>query len=262
MVTPSLFITIFFATLVSGWHCALMCGGIAAAVDSGFGVNSSIKTNTYPLIRVSRWNLFSKQLIMHLGRLTTYVLLGSLAGLLGFPLWQQSFLPIQRVLFILAACIFLMQGIHLLRMKKAKNTFFEVWLNQKTAHLWVKISKKLASDNQNSARWLGGMLWGLVPCGLIYSVLPLAFLSGDPLSGGVLMFAFGLGTLPNLLLISGFSGYMASLSHSRWTRYLAAVLMFLTGLYGLYRAFTLSETLLKGGFCIASTLNYNNYLVG
>ena len=101
-----------------------------------------------------------------------------------------------------------------------------------------------------------------MPCGLVYSVLPLAFLSGDPLSGGLLMLAFGLGTLPNLFLISGFSGYLASLSHSSWARYLAAGLMFSTGLYGLYRAFTLSEALLKGGFCIASTLNYNSYLVG
>jgi sulfite exporter TauE/SafE len=150
----------------------------------------------------------------------------------------------------------------LLRVNKPNNSFFEVWLNQKTAFLWVKVSKNLGRNHQRGARWFGGMVWGLVPCGLVYSVLPLAFLSGDPFSGGLLMLAFGLGTMPNLILISGFSGYMASLSHSKWTRYVAALLMFLTGLYGLYRAFTLSDALLKGGFCIASTLNYNIHLVG
>jgi sulfite exporter TauE/SafE len=106
------------------------------------------------------------------------------------------------------------------------------------------------------------MVWGLVPCGLIYSVLPLAFLSGDPASGALLMLAFSLGTLPNLLLISGFSARLASWGHQAWARYLAAGLMLITGLFGLYRAFTLPNDLLKGGFCIASTLNYNSYLVG
>jgi sulfite exporter TauE/SafE len=111
-------------------------------------------------------------------------------------------------------------------------------------------------------RFLSGLIWGLVPCGLIYGVLPLAFLSGDPISGVLLMLAFGLGTLPNLLLISGFSARIAALGHQAWARYFAASLMLGTGLLGLYRAFTLPDALLKGGFCIASSLNYNAYLVG
>jgi sulfite exporter TauE/SafE len=76
------------------------------------------------------------------------------------------------------------------------------------------------------------------------------------------MLAFGLGTLPNLLLISGFSARLAGWGHQSWARYLAAGLMLITGLFGLYRAFTLPNDLLRGGFCIASTLNYNSYLVG
>jgi uncharacterized protein len=85
---------------------------------------------------------------------------------------------------------------------------------------------------------------------LIYSILPLAFLSGDGISGGLLMLAFGLGTLPNLLLISGFSAHLAAWGHQAWARYIGAGLMIFTGLLGLYRAFTLPDALLKGGFCI------------
>jgi sulfite exporter TauE/SafE len=175
--------------------------------------------------------------------------LGVLAGTLGFPLWQQGWLPVQRSLFALAALIFLFQGYLVLTKNKTRTSAWEVWLNTKTAALWSKLSKSLHQPGRKPY-FLIGLVWGLVPCGLIYSILPLAFLSGDGMSGGLLMLAFGLGTLPNLLLISGFSARLASWGHQAWTRYVAAGLMIFTGLFGLYRAFTLPDALLKGGFCI------------
>jgi sulfite exporter TauE/SafE len=101
------------------------------------------------------------------------------------------------------------------------------------------------------SRWFSGMLWGLVPCGLVYSVLPLAFLSGDVATGAALMFAFGLGTLPNLLLISTFSAALTQFGRYAWVRYFAAALLFTAAGFGLYRAWVLPEALLKGGFCIS-----------
>jgi sulfite exporter TauE/SafE len=86
---------------------------------------------------------------------------------------------------------------------------------------------------------------------LVYSVLPLAFLSGDVLTGAALMLAFGLGTLPNLLLISKFSAALTQFGQYSWVRYLAASLLFIAGGFGLYRAWVLPEVLLKGGFCIS-----------
>jgi sulfite exporter TauE/SafE len=101
------------------------------------------------------------------------------------------------------------------------------------------------------SRWFSGMLWGLVPCGLVYSVLPLAFLSGDVATGAALMLAFGLGTLPNLLLISKFSAALTQFGQYLWVRYLAAALLLIAGGFGMYRAWVLPEALLKGGFCIS-----------
>jgi sulfite exporter TauE/SafE len=95
------------------------------------------------------------------------------------------------------------------------------------------------------------MVWGLVPCGLVYSVLPLAFLSGNMLTGAALMLAFGLGTLPNLMLISKFSAALTQFGQYIWVRYIAASLLFSAGIFGLYRAWYLPEALLKGGFCIS-----------
>jgi uncharacterized protein len=90
-----------------------------------------------------------------------------------------------------------------------------------------------------------------VPCGLVYSVLPLAFLSGDVFTGAMLMLAFGLGTLPNLLLISKFSAALTQFGQYQWVRYFAALLLLIAGTMGLYRAWVLPQALLQGGFCIS-----------
>jgi sulfite exporter TauE/SafE len=100
-----------------------------------------------------------------------------------------------------------------------------------------------------------GFLWGFIPCGLVYSTLPLAFLSGSALSGAGLMVAMGLGTLPNLLLISGLvgkiAGSVAQVGHASYARWIVAGLMATAGLMGLYRALTLTDDFLKGGFCFS-----------
>jgi sulfite exporter TauE/SafE len=225
-----------------------MCGGIAAGLEQ-VKQSTTSGQNTTALRFISRKKLVFEQFLTHLGRISTYVLLGVLAGTLGFPLWQQGWLPVQRVLFALAALIFLFQGYLVLTKNKTKTTAWEVWLNTKTAALWSKLSKLLHQPGRKP-HFLVGLVWGLVPCGLIYSILPLAFLSGDGVSGGLLMLAFGLGTLPNLLLISGFSARLAAWGHQTWARYMAAGLMIFTGLFGLYRALTLPDALLRGGFCI------------
>jgi sulfite exporter TauE/SafE len=237
MLTTSLLVTIFLSTLVSGWHCALMCGGIAAAIERP-------RASETPLLPKS--SLVYQQLIMHLGRIAMYVLLGAVAGQIGVVVWQQSVVPIQRPLFALSALILMVMALRLWRYQQIKPS--QGWLGLKMATLWAKYLGNMASG---PSRWFSGMLWGLVPCGLVYSVLPLAFLSGSAVSGAGLMLAFGLGTLPNLLLISRFSASVVQFSHYAWVRYIAIALLMGSGLFGLYRAWVLPQALLEGGFCIS-----------
>lgn len=239
MLTFSLLLAVFLGALVSGWHCALMCGGIAAAIERPVAAQVPLRSQS---------ELFYLQLIMHLGRLTTYVLLGAIAAWIGVVVWQQNFVPIQRLLFVLTSLLLIWMGFRLLVAGKAKSPIGGKWLSSQIAHYWAKYLGGLASG---PSRWFSGMLWGLVPCGLVYSVLPLAFLSGDVVTGAALMFAFGLGTLPNLLLISRFSAALTQFGQYRWVRYLAVSLLFTAGGFGLYRAWVLPEVLLKGGFCIS-----------
>jgi sulfite exporter TauE/SafE len=239
MLTSSLLLAVFLGALVSGWHCALMCGGIAAAIERPMALEAPLRGKS---------ELFYLQLIMHFGRVTTYVLLGSLAAWVGVVVWQQSLIPIQRPLFALTSLILIFMGFRLLRVGKSGGLIGGKWLSTKIAGCWAKYLGSIASG---PSRWFSGMLWGLVPCGLVYSVLPLAFLSGDVLTGAALMLAFGLGTLPNLLLISKFSAALTQFGQYLWVRYLAASLLFVAGGFGLYRAWVLPEALLKGGFCIS-----------
>ncbi len=243
MLTTSLLLAVFLGALVSGWHCALMCGGIAAAIERQ---GESHKVAYTPL--QSKSQLFSLQLIMHLGRLTTYVLLGAMAAWVGVVVWQQNMVPIQRPLFAFTSLILILMGLRLLRQGSKSPLLVGKWLGARMATYWAKYLGRFAG---HSSRWFSGMLWGLVPCGLVYSVLPLAFLSGDVWTGAALMLAFGLGTLPNLLLISKFSAALTQLGQYVWVRYIAAGLLFSAGIFGLYRAWYLPEALLKGGFCIS-----------
>jgi sulfite exporter TauE/SafE len=162
--------------------------------------------------------------------------------------WQQNLLPIQRALFVLTSLLLIWMGFRLLVRNAAEARLGGKWLNTQIAHYWAKYLGRFAGG---SSRWFSGMLWGLVPCGLVYSVLPLAFLSGDVMTGAALMLAFGLGTLPNLLLISKFSAALTQFGQYAWVRYLAVLLLFTAGGFGLYRAWVLPEALLKGGFCIS-----------
>ena len=237
MLTTSLILAIFLGSLLSGWHCALMCGGIAAGIEGAAGK---------PLLRSSATHLWQQQLIMHLGRITTYALLGALAGGIGAALWQQDFIPLQQPLFVLASSILIALGVRLIYRGKSKLGGVGLWFGGHLARYWARYLGRQAST---PARWFSGMLWGLVPCSLVYSVLPLAFLSGTPLTGALLMIAFGLGTLPNLLLISRFSATLVQFSHYPWVRIFAASLLIASGIFGLYRAWSLPEALLKGGFC-------------
>ena len=239
MLTASLLTAIFLGALVSGWHCALMCGGIAAAIERP--VASQVPLRAKP-------RLIYDQLIMHMGRITTYVILGALAAWIGVVVWQQNVLPIQRALFVLTSILLFAMGVRLLNLGGSSARISSRWLGAQIANYWAKYLGRFANG---PSRWFSGMLWGLVPCGLVYGVLPLAFLSGDVLTGATIMFVFGLGTLPNLLLISKFSAALTQFGQYRWVRYFAASLLFIGAGFGMYRAWILPDALLKGGFCLS-----------
>ena len=136
MLTSSLLLAIFLGSLISGWHCALMCGGIAAAIEHPVVSEAPLR---------SKSELFRLQLVMHLGRITTYVLLGAIAASVGVVVWQQNLIPIQRPLFALTSLMLILMGIRLYRAGKSESLPGGKWLSAKIATYWAKYLGSAAS---------------------------------------------------------------------------------------------------------------------
>jgi len=79
-----------------------------------------------------------------------------------------------------------------------------------------------------------GLIWGWLPCGLVYSVLVWAMSAGDAARGALLMLSFGLGTLPALLAMGAFAAVIARLVRNIWLRRLAGALVIVFGVYQLF----------------------------
>ena len=124
-------------------------------------------------LQVSQAHFWRQQLIMHLGRICTYLLLGALAGGVGAAVWHQDVIALQRPLFVVASAILIFLGLKLIFRGTARPRVAGLWFGGHLARIWAQYLGRQAST---PARWFSGMLWGLVPCGLVYSILPLAFL--------------------------------------------------------------------------------------
>ncbi|MEY4933341.1 MAG: hypothetical protein RLZZ403_1661 [Pseudomonadota bacterium] len=188
-----------FATGIAGsGHCFGMCGGMAAAY--GGKARRDVEGARSPAARA-----FMQVALYHVGRLGGYALLGAVAGgagslLLGAP----DLLRIATLLRVLTGAVIVAMGLRLLVGIGGLG-----FLERGGARLWrylAPTARRLAAGNGAAAALGAGLLWGWLPCGLVYSMLALAAAQATPVSGGATLLAFGVGTLPAMLT----SGLMAS----------------------------------------------------
>lgn len=245
-MTAGILFSAFVMALLGGVHCAAMCGGVAVLAEDRMAL---------PLRRVRPGQLWLEQWVMHLGRLTTYAVLGGLLGAVGMLVWQQSWLPLQRWLF--AAGSFWMIGYGVLLMlpgfrdRTGLAGRMGLWLGRLVRNLpgHAMLGRYLAG-RPVLQRYAAGLGWGLIPCGMVYGALALALLAGNPLGSALVMLAFGAGTLPNLLLLSGGAGWLRHFVRRPAVRSTLALAVTGFGLLGLYRAVHLPDALLAQGFCV------------
>lgn len=218
MTEFSLF-AVFVVGLLGGVHCLGMCGSIVG-----------IFTTQVPKEK-SRWPF---HLAYSGGRILSYTVAGALVGALGQAgLLMRDAVPVQHLLFALSSFMLVALGLYLAG----------VWgmvrkLEQFGSGLWQRLqpfTRRLLPVN-TVPRALGlGALWGWLPCGLVYSVLITALASGSALQGALLMLAFGLGTLPNLLAIGLFWESVKGWVQSPQVRLGAGLLVMALGVYGLVK---------------------------
>ena len=213
----------FLAGLAGGGHCAAMCGGFAGIACGRWPAGPSR----------DRW--WSRALAYNAGRIASYVAAGALAGglgaaglsLRGTPLTQQALFAVMSLALILFAA-YLAGFAPFVRPIEAAGG--AVW-----RHLQPHSRRFLPADTAPRAFGLG-LIFGWLPCGMVYVALIAALAAADPLHGGLVMAAFGLGTLPNLLAIGAWFGYVVKLARARAMRFACAALIAALGVSGILEA--------------------------
>ena len=220
----SSYFALFLVGLLGGTHCIGMCGGIVSALSLG---------------AASRVSLL---LAYNVGRIVSYAVAGAVAGALGgASLALSGQLPVRIVLFVLANLMLVALGLYLLGVTRAL-AFSERFGARLWRHLQPLTGRYLPARRVAQAFPLG-VLWGWLPCGLVYSALVTALSSGSAASGALLMLAFGLGTLPNLLLAGLLAVRLNAYAARPAVRWSAGLLVLGFGLWGLFAALRLSVQL-------------------
>ena len=226
------------AGLLGGLHCFAMCGGWLTLVAR--------PPATAPL--VAERTLRFGQAASHAGRLTTYVALGALFGAAGGAALAVSIAPLQRTLYVIAnllllvlACSIAVRGIQFAALERAGLAIFRRLLPAVT---------RIAPGGGIAGRYVLGLVWGFTPCALVYSVLPVALLAGGAGEGALVMLAFGIGTLPNLLAAGWTLARSQRLFDRAGYRYAAACVVAGFAVLGLYRAWFAPDALGVGPFCL------------
>ena len=245
MNTP-LVITLLVMGLSGGLHCAAMCSGLVVASERAMQVQ--------PLVPARQ--LLRRALQLQLSRVAGYALLGAVAGAVGSGLWAVQARPLQLALYGAGNLVLAGSGVWLLRhaLGRADGTRRlrlpgADALRRRLTALGGALLDRLLPLHSVPRRIGAGLLWGLLPCGLVYSALSLALLGGNALQGALAMAAFGIGTLPHMLLAGHVLRRVSQRATARATRLGAAALMLGFASLGFWR---LASGALSGhsGFCI------------
>ena len=205
----------FAAGLLGSVHCVGMCGGIAGALSAS-----------------ARGSSRRRIVAFNLGRLGTYAIVGAVAG--GFGSLAVAIVPLHEarsVLFVIAQAMLILLGLYIAG-------WSGIFPRLETAGrgLWRRIEplRRRLAPIDNDLKALGaGAVWGWVPCGLVYAMLPLAATSGNAAEGALILAAFGAGTLPALVAVGGAGLGVARLREKAWVRRVAGTAIIGLAVFGL-----------------------------
>ncbi len=184
----SSFLVALLMGVFSSLHCIGMCGSIIG----------SLTFSLSPEIRQDKKRLLPFIFSYNAGRITSYGIAGATVGLLEmlitFPLGEAHG---HRLLQILSALIMTGAGLYIAGWFPCF-----AYIEKLGVHFWKKIEpygRKLIPVKNCKHAYLFGMVWGWLPCGLVYAALALTVASGSVLQSALTMIAFGLGTLPAVM---------------------------------------------------------------
>jgi len=216
------YLALLLIGLLGGTHCIGMCGGIVGALSMGAQARISL------------------HLAYNLGRVTSYATAGAIAGALGQAgVALSGQWPLRSALYVLANLMLVALGLYLMGVTRAL-AFSERAGQQLWRHL-QPLSRRYLPARTAAQAFPLGLLWGWLPCGLVYSALATALTTGSASHGAGLMLVFGVGTLPNLLLAGLLAARLQAYVRQPLVRMLSGMLILGFGIWGLLSLLALAR---------------------
>jgi sulfite exporter TauE/SafE len=198
---PTSYLVAFLMGLFSSMHCIGMCGSIIGTLTLSLS----------PEIRNKKQLLLPFVFNYNAGRISSYTMAGALGGLVhSFAMVHFAESHGHRFLQILSAVIMASAGFYIAG-------WFPrfAYIEKAGAKFWKLIEpygRKLIPVKNRSQAFVFGMVWGWLPCGLVYAALAMAAATGDALISALTMLFFGLGTLPAVMGVGIMTGVLTRLS--------------------------------------------------
>lgn len=209
----------FLIGLLGATHCIGMCGGITGALSMAIPPGPNQKKR-----------LLATLLSYNIGRILSYGLAGFILGTLGWLLGDQSKI-ISIGLRTFAATLLIVMGLYIAGWWRGL-----AFIEKIGSGLWKLIqpwSKKVLPVKNLKSALLLGLIWGWLPCGLVYSTLIWSSMANDPIFSLLLMMAFGLGTLPAILTTGLLAEQASSLIQNAGFRAFSGLLLIGYGIWTL-----------------------------
>lgn len=197
----SLFLT---GLIGSASHCTGMCGPFVLS-------QVAARLERIPVSDMSEWRRLSGAALLpyHLGRATTYAVLGAVGGAAaGVLAGWGGFRFLAAGLLAVAALFLLGMAVPRLKLLLGVAPSGESWWSRSLGRL----ARPLFSSPTGWRGWLLGVCLGFIPCGLLYAALAAAAATGDALAAAFGMVAFAAGTVPALVAV----GAVGHFAVSRW----------------------------------------------
>jgi sulfite exporter TauE/SafE len=206
-------------------HCFGMCGGLIGAFSANIP-NKPGNQLAHQLTFLVNYNL---------GRVLSYTLAGALLGG-GTAALGQMFSADEYLIYLrfFAGIMMIVTGLYI-----AQLWFGVVYIEKIGKGLWhllQPLTQKVLPITHPVQALIAGMIWGWLPCGLVYSTLTWSVASGSAIQGGLIMLAFGLGTMPALLMAGLAAKKLATWVQKKAVRLISGLLLVVFGLQTIYIA--------------------------
>jgi hypothetical protein len=220
----------FIIGILGSGHCIGMCGGITTMLTSALPKSTLINPQANLLSQKNSTPRYIFVLLYHVGRISSYSIIGAIVGFSGSIAAKNIGLPLAG-LRVIAAVFLILLGLYLgrwyLLLNKLENLGKKMW------QYISPLSKRFIPVKSPKQALFLGVLWGWLPCGLVYSTLTWSLASSSAVTGFLIMFFFGLGTLPALLSVSLGVISIKSIFNNQFFRKFVASLLVTYGVYSL-----------------------------